>query len=227
MLGLLSDFTDMLAHTVHSPWLWLIVFGVAGLDALLPFMPSETTVVTVAVLVQGDPGMLVTLAFVATIGAVTGDCLGYLIGRTAGIAVVARLQRGEQGRRRYEWARGVVQRQAPMLIMAARYIPGGRAATSLATGSTRYPARKFVLFDLAGAGIWATYSTLIGWIGGRAFEDKPLYGLLLAFAIGLTMVGLMEIGRRALARRGLFAMDTLDPVDGAADPITEPAPTTP
>ncbi|MDT4994928.1 MAG: hypothetical protein QOH97_4820 [Actinoplanes sp.] len=32
-----------------SPWTLVVVFAVAGLDAVLPFMPSETTVVAAAV----------------------------------------------------------------------------------------------------------------------------------------------------------------------------------
>jgi hypothetical protein len=36
-----------------SPWLLVVVFAVAGLDAILPFMPSESTVVAVGVVAAG------------------------------------------------------------------------------------------------------------------------------------------------------------------------------
>ncbi|HEY0495636.1 MAG TPA: DedA family protein, partial [Kutzneria sp.] len=36
---------DLVRELAASPWLWVAVFLIAGLDALLPFMPSETTVV--------------------------------------------------------------------------------------------------------------------------------------------------------------------------------------
>jgi membrane protein DedA with SNARE-associated domain len=203
---LLEYVTELLRGTLGSPWLWVIVFLVAGLDALLPFMPSETTVITVAVLIGTDLPQLALLALVTAIGAWVGDCLGYTVGAAAGPHALARLQRGPNGIRRYEWAKIQVRRNAVLLILAARYLPGGRVASGLANGSMGYPPRKFVLLDAVGASIWAVYSVLIGLVGGATFTDEPEKGLLLSFAIGLLLVGAIETGRRVrvriLTRRG-------------------------
>ncbi|GAA3553105.1 VTT domain-containing protein [Amycolatopsis ultiminotia] len=200
-MELLDQVTELLRGTLGSPWLWVLVFAVAGLDALLPFMPSETTVVTVAVLLGPDPGRLALLVLAAALGAVAGDCLGYAVGRAAGPRAIARLQRGPSGRRRYEWARTQVRKQAPLLIIAARYLPGGRVASALANGSLGYPLRRFVPLDALGATLWAIYSALIGLAGGTAFADRPGYGLLLSFVLALLLVALVEFGRRLRARR--------------------------
>jgi hypothetical protein len=45
MVELIDHVSDHLQRMVHSPWLWIALFLVAGLDASLPFMPSETTVI--------------------------------------------------------------------------------------------------------------------------------------------------------------------------------------
>jgi membrane protein DedA with SNARE-associated domain len=198
---LLEQFTALVRGTLGSPWLWLIVFGVAGLDALLPFMPSETTVLIVAVLLGPRPGELALLTLVAALGAWAGDCLGYAVGRSAGPRVIARLQRGPAGRRRYEWARLRIERHAALLIIAGRYLPGGRVASSLANGSLRYPLRRFMPLDAAGATLWAVYSVLIGFAGGVTFTDEPEKGLLLSFGIGLGLVSAIEFGRRLRPRR--------------------------
>jgi len=195
-VGLLGQVTEVLRDALGSPWLWMLVFAVAGLDALLPFMPSETTVVTVAVLLGPDPARLAVLAAVAAGGAWAGDCLGYAVGRSAGPRAIARLQRGQDGRRRHDWARDQVRRNGGLLIIAARYLPGGRVAGALATGSLGYPLRKFVALDAAGAAIWAVYSVLIGFAGGAAFADEPAKGLLLSFSLGLGLVFAIETGRR-------------------------------
>ncbi|GAB3137930.1 VTT domain-containing protein [Amycolatopsis stemonae] len=192
----LGQLTDLLRDALGSPWLWVLVFAVSGLDALLPFMPSETTVVTVAVLVGPDPRQLALLAAVAAGGAWVGDCLGYAVGRAAGPRAIARLHRGPEGRRRYEWAREQVRRNGGLLIIAARYLPGGRVASALANGGLGYPLRRFVPLDLAGAAIWAVYSVLIGLAGGAAFADEPVKGLLLSFSLGLGLVFAIEAGRR-------------------------------
>jgi len=202
---LLEQFTALVHGTLGSPWLWVIVFGVAGLDALLPFMPSETTVLIVAVLLGPHPAGLAALALVAAVGAWTGDCVGYAVGRSAGPRVITRLQRGPAGRRRYEWARQRIERHGALLIIAGRYLPGGRVASSLANGSLRYPLSRFMPLDAAGAALWAIYSVLIGFAGGATFTDEPEKGLLLSFGIGLALVAVIEFGRRLrprLARQG-------------------------
>jgi membrane protein DedA with SNARE-associated domain len=197
---LLEQITGLLRTTLGSPWLWVLVFAIAGMDALLPFMPSETTVLIVAVLVGPDLGRLAFLALVAAAGAWTGDCLGYAIGRSAGPRAIARLQRGPAGRQRYEWARNRIDKHATLLIVAARYLPGGRVASALATGSMHYPLGRFVPLDAAGAALWAVYSVLIGYIGGATFADEPGKGLLVSFGIGLALVTAIEFGRRLRLR---------------------------
>ena len=195
-MELLAHVTELLRDALGSPWLWVLVFAVSGLDALLPFMPSETTVVTVAVLLGPDPANLTLLAAVAAGGAWAGDCLGYAVGRAAGPRAIARMQRGPEGQRRYAWAQDQVRRNGGLLIIAARYLPGGRVASALANGSLGYPLRRFVPLDLAGAAIWAVYSVLIGLAGGAAFADEPVKGLLLSFSLGLGLVVAIEAGRR-------------------------------
>lgn len=208
MLDLLSQVTGPLTAALGSPWLWVIVFGVSALDALLPFMPSEGSVILVAVLLGADFPALVSLVLLAAVGALAGDCLGHLLGRNAGPRVIARLQRGEKSARRYEWARATVTKHAVLLIIAGRYLPGGRVASGLATGALRYPFGRFVVFDALGALLWAVYSVAIGFAGGARFAGEPEKGLLLAFGLGLLMVGVIELLRRGgTARSGATRED--------------------
>ncbi|HKS48399.1 MAG TPA: VTT domain-containing protein [Amycolatopsis sp.] len=216
MFDLLNEITEVLRGTLGSPWLWLIVFAVAGLDALLPFMPSETTVVTVAVLLGPDLKRLTLLAVIATAGAWAGDCVSYRIGRRAGPAMLTSLQR--RNRERYEWARARVEAHNTLLIIAARYLPGGRVASGLATGSMGVSWPRFALLDLLGSGIWAVYSACVGMIGGASFADEPGKGLLLSFAIGLLMVGVLALLRRLRSRHAARTVRIRDP-----EPVRRPA----
>lgn len=200
MFELLDQVVTVLRSTVDSPWLWLLVFLITGLDALIPFSPSETTVVTVAVLVSPDPELLLLLIVVSAAGAFAGDCASHAMGRFAGPSLINRFSRGEKGAARIEWARAKVHQHAALLLLVARYLPGGRFATGIATGGIRYPWRKFVVLDGTGATIWAAYSVLIGYIGGAYFADNPGKALLLAFGIALLTVGMVELGRRIWAR---------------------------
>lgn len=217
MLEILDRVGELLAGTLGSPWLWLIVFAVAGLDALLPFMPSETTVITVAVLLGPELPKLALLVLTAAVGALAGDCASHAIGR--GAAPVLRRWLRAGGKDRYQWARRQVERNTGLLIVAGRYLPGGRVASGLATGSTGVPWARFVALDALGTAIWATYSVLIGAIGGASFEGQPAKGLLLSFGIGLIMVGVIEVARRLRSRHGTRPVPGCDrePVPGAAD----------
>lgn len=218
MFELLDSIGELLRGTLASPWLWLIVFAVSALDALLPFMPSETTVVTVAVLLGPDLPRLALLVAMAAVGALAGDCLSYWIGRRAGPRMLARLQRGERGQARYEWARTQVDRHNALLIVAARYLPGGRVASGLATGSMGVPWPRFLALDALGTCTWAVYSVCIGCVGGAAFADSPGKGLALSFAIGLILVGAIEVVRRIRSRHAARRL-----IDGDPDPVRRPA----
>ncbi|MEU9119269.1 VTT domain-containing protein [Streptomyces sp. NPDC048506] len=189
MFDQLDQFAEPLRGMVGSPWLWLVVLVVSGLDALLPFMPSETTVVLVAVLIGPDLPLLALLAGVAAAGALAGDCLGYAVGRYAGPRAIARLLRGERGRARHARARARVERHAALLVVAGRFLPGGRVVAALSTGSVRFPLRRFVLLDAVGAGLWALCSAALGGLGGAALTDSPARGMLLASGIGLLVAG--------------------------------------
>ncbi|MCR3720046.1 MULTISPECIES: DedA family protein [Prauserella salsuginis group] len=202
MFDVLHDITTLLQSHLDEPWLWLVVFAIAGLDALLPFMPSESTVITMAVLLgTSDVTALAGLTAVAAFGAWAGDCAGHGIGRGLGPFGISRLVRSERGRRNYAWAADRLDRHAVVLIVAGRYFPGGRVASALATGGLRYPFGRFALLDLAGTTIWAVYSVLIGAAGAASFADDPVAGLLAAFALGLLTLGFVEGGRRLLSRR--------------------------
>lgn len=203
MLELLNEFAALLRDALDSPWLWLLLFVVSGLDALLPFMPSESSVMTVAVLLGPDFPALAALTAVAASGALAGDLLGHSVGRVAGPRTLRRLQRNERGRRTYEWARCKVHRHATLIVVAGRYVPGGRVASALATGSLRFPVARFAVLDAIGVTIWAVYAVAVGYAGAASFTDNPVMGLLVAFGLGLLVVGCVEIGRRIVSRRGL------------------------
>ena len=87
------------------------------------------------------------------------------------------------------------------LIIVCRFIPGGRTAVTLCCGMISYPRRRFVIATAIAATIWALYSFFIGRLGGRAFEDKPWAGLLVAFGITLAVSGLIELIRRIRGSR--------------------------
>ena len=87
------------------------------------------------------------------------------------------------------------------LIVVCRFVPGGRTAVTLCCGIVGYPRRRFVVATAVAGVIWAAYSFFIGRVGGRAFEDQPWAGLLLAFGVTIAVSGLIEAVRRIRVSR--------------------------
>jgi len=193
---------DQFTHLVSdaSGWAYVIILLFALLDAVLPIVPSEATVITAGVVAAGGDLSLPLVIVTAAAGAFLGDNSAYLIGRRFGDGAKRRFLSGEKARKRMQWAEDQLARRSTELIIAARFIPGGRTAVALTAGVVRFPWKRFATLDTIAAVSWALYAALLGYFGGRAFEDAPWKGLLLALALAL-VVTLATEGVRALLRR--------------------------
>ena len=134
-------------------------------------------------------------------GAFLGDNLCYLLGSRFGPWIEHRFFRSEKGAKRRDWAERSLERYGMPLIVVCRFIPGGRTAVMLSCGIVRYDRRRFIIATAIAGVIWACYSFFLGRLGGKAFEDKPWAGLLIAFGGTLAVSGLIELIRRLRARR--------------------------
>jgi membrane protein DedA with SNARE-associated domain len=179
---------DLVRELAASPWLWAAVFLIAGLDALLPFMPSETTVVLVGVLIAPSAAGLAQLILVAAAGAFAGDVAAYLLGRSSGNAVLTRIMRRENGIRAREWAQRQLETRGRLLIIFGRYVPGGRAATLATAGALGFSPSWFLPPEVAGVLLWGTQAALVGFVGGATFQDQPLLGMTVSYGFVILMV---------------------------------------
>jgi membrane-associated protein len=177
---------------------YFIAVLLPAFDALIPLLPSETAVIALGVATAGsaDPRAVVLVAL-AAFGAFLGDNAAYLLGRRFGPAAARRVFVGERGARRRAWAERSLHRFGAGIIIGCRFIPGGRTAITLTCGLVGYPRRRFVVATACAAVIWASYACFIGRLGGKAFEDRPWAGLLLALGLTVVISVLIEAARRA------------------------------
>jgi membrane-associated protein len=198
LLGVFDQVTTVLSD---SWWTYPLIFGIAAGDAVLPILPGETAVVTGGVL-SSHTGLNLLLVIVAgALGAFVGDSVMYLIGRWAGPWARRTVLSGERSAKTLRWAEDQLRERGGSIIVVARFIPGGRTATTFVSGTTEYPYRKFAAADAIGATLWSIYNALIGRIGGATFENQTWKALLLAFAVALVGAGLIEGVRHLLSRR--------------------------
>ena len=198
---------DLAQLDISSPVSYLVAVLVPALDALIPLLPSETAVIALGVATAGraDPRIAVLVAL-AALGAFLGDNAAYLLGRRFGPAVSRWIFVGERGERRRAWAQHSLEEYGTRIIVACRFIPGGRTAVTLTCGLIGYPRRSFVLGTALAGVLWASYAFFIGRLGGQAFEGRPWAGLLVGLGLTVVVSGVIEafrrLRRRARARRG-------------------------
>ena len=194
-----NQFTQYVASA--SGWAYAAIFLLAMLDAILPVVPSETSVITAGVVASSGQLSLPLVVASATVGAAAGDNLAYLIGRRFGGPATRRFFSSEKSRQRLSWAERQLKQRGGQLILVGRFIPGGRTVVTLSAGLLHYPWRRFAALDAVAAFVWALYAASLGYFGGRAFEHAAWKGLLLALGVGFAIAGLVEAVRWVLRRR--------------------------
>jgi membrane-associated protein len=177
-------------------WSYLVVFAASLLDAFFPFVPSETVVITAGVVASSGDLHLWLVIVCAAAGAIAGDNISYGIGALLGERTVKRLFRSDKARRGFEWAEHQLETRGFYLIIIARFIPGGRIAVTFSSGYTHaMPWRRFIVADVIAGVVWASYAALLGYVGGKQFEEAPWKGLILAFVVAVSLALGVEVVR--------------------------------
>jgi membrane protein DedA with SNARE-associated domain len=193
-------FQSLLHLLGEPPLAYLILFAIAAGDAVFPAFPSETAAITAGLLsAVGDLNVGLAIASAAS-GAFVGDNSSYLVGRFAGSPIRRRYFGEGRGKQAVGWAERQLEDRGGYVIVVARFIPGGRTAATFTAGTVRFSWWRFAFFAAVAGIIWATYAVMLGYFGGRMFEQHPWLGLLVALGIAFTITAVVE-GRRHLRRK--------------------------
>lgn len=198
---MLESINELISSVVGSPWAYLAIFATCAVDAFFPIVLSETAVIAAAAVAASAGQSLGLIFVVAVLGAFIGDHVSYAIGRGLGRPGVRWLLRGTKGRAAVEWGQQMLRTRGGLMIVALRFVPGGRTATTLTAGMLRYPLRRFVGFDILAACAWVLYAELIGYWAGDAFEGNPLQAVMVGVIVSVGISVVVEAGRLFLRRR--------------------------
>lgn len=186
MFDVINTFIE--AHA-DEPWALLVIGVCTVIDGIFPPIPSESLVVGLAAISAstGVPPWW-ALALVAAGAAWIGDNLAYLIGRAIGVRWLTR--RLPRLSRALDRAEHQLKRRGAMIIIVARFIPGGRVAVNLTCGASVFAHRRFMVLTIISAVSWAAYSVGLGTVAGAWLHDNPI----LAATIGVVMAVVLGIG---------------------------------
>ncbi|MGW0615601.1 DedA family protein [Streptomyces sp. NPDC002788] len=183
----------------------LSAFGVLGVGVVLFaetglligfFLPGDSLLFTAGLLCTGtaDRALKLSLApllVAAAVGALAGSQCGYLLGRKAGGALLARSRspRLHEGARRAE---ELLQRYGcAKAIVLARFVPVVRTVLNPMAGALRVPVRTFTVWQVSGGLVWSTGLTLAGYALGSSVPNVDRYLLpMVAVIVALSLVPL-------------------------------------
>jgi membrane protein DedA with SNARE-associated domain/membrane-associated phospholipid phosphatase len=198
-------------HTIEDAgqalgkWTYLLVGVLAYLEtgAFIGLVaPGETTVIVGGLVAgQGRISLMLLIAIVWTC-AVLGDLTSYTLGRKLGREFMVRHGgRVKITEERLEQVEAFFERRGGATILIGRFIGLVRAIAPFIAGASRMPLRKFLPYDVLGAGLWASAFCVLGFVFWRSFDQltawvsRGLFAFSLFVALVVGIVFLIRLER--------------------------------
>lgn len=181
-----------------------VFLGVMAENAGIP-IPGETILLAAGFFASQGHFHLGWVILLAALGAMVGDNLGYLLGDKVARPFLAR-----HGRfllltpPRLRAIEAFFERHGEKTILFARFVSGLRVVAALFAGLSGMRWRIFFLYNAAGAVLWATAISLLGFFFGESWDLLQKWvGLGGVIAVGVVLLAflLMTLLRRARALR--------------------------
>ena len=180
-----------------GPWTYLLVGLMAFLEAAAfvgLLIPGETTIVVGGVVAgQGQIDIIVLIA-IAWSMAVFGDLTGYMLGRRLGRPFLVRHgPRFGLGEERIEQAEKFFAAHGGKAIFIGRFVGIVRSLAPFLAGSSRMSLRRFIPYDVLGAGIQSTLLCLVGFYFWQSLDKVLEFVERGALALGVTITVVVAI----------------------------------
>jgi membrane-associated protein len=170
---------------LSGPLGYLLLFGLVGAESTGVPLPGETALIAAGILARDGHFQITLVIAVAAVGAILGDNIGYLIGRTGGRAVLEAHGPLERHRRSIlEHGEPFFARHGPKAVFLGRWVAGLRIAAAWLAGIERMPWHIFVFWNALGGIAWATSIGLLAYLLGptaeRIIKDVGIAGIAIA-----------------------------------------------
>jgi membrane protein DedA with SNARE-associated domain/diacylglycerol kinase family enzyme len=199
------------ASRTLGDWAYPAVAGFAFLETgafVGLLVPGETAVVVGGVVAERGGVELLPLIGLVWLAAVAGDLVSFLLGRRLGRPFLERHgPRFQLGPDRLARVDRFYERHGGKAVLLGRFTGLVRAVSPFVAGASGLALRRFVLWSAAGALLWATTFTLVGYGFSESFAESGETaarigaGAVLAAALGFVAVARLRSGRRG-GRRG-------------------------
>ena len=186
----MSDFLITVKPYLDHYGYWAL-FGAILLENFGLPVPGETLLIASALLASQGKMHIVPLLVTACIAAITGDNMGYAIGRFGGRRLVFRYGRYVLiTEERLQKAEGFFRRYGGAVVVMARFFAVLRQLNGIVAGTAKMRWYRFLIYNMLGAALWVTFWGMLFYeLGERA----------LRFGAGINTVQFCLLGGLAAA----------------------------
>ncbi len=173
---MLTSLVDRLL-TLNATLVYVVIAAlVFAEDALFVgfVLPGETAAVLGGVIASQGRVHLWLIMVLVIAAAITGDSVGYEIGRHFGPRILA-IKLLDKRRRRLDDAQDFLRRRGGGAVFLGRFVAFFRAVMPALAGISRMPYPKFLTFNAAGGIIWGAGFVLIGYLAGNSYKTVEGY----------------------------------------------------
>jgi len=178
-------------------WTYLLVGALAFFEtgAFIGLIAPGETAMLLGGLVAGQGQIdVITLIAIVWTAAVAGDLTSFFLGRRLGRAFLMKhgpkVQITEP---RLEQVEAFFDKHGGKAILIGRFVGLVRAIAPFIAGSSGMPIRRFLPYDVIGAGLWTSTFVLLGYIFWQSFSQLVDYAKKGALALGAVIVLVVAI----------------------------------
>jgi undecaprenyl-diphosphatase len=180
-----------------GPWTYLLVAVLAYAEAaafLGLVVPGETAIIVAGVVAgQGEIDIVALIALVWACS-VAGDLTGYVLGKRLGRPFLLRHgPRVGVSEERVHQVDGFFERHGGKAVFVGRFVGLVRALSPFLAGSSGMRLRRFIPYDVLGAGIQVTILCLVGFVFWHSLDRVLAIAKQGALALGVTITLVVAI----------------------------------
>ena len=156
-----------------APWLYVAVGTLAAAEAAILVglvFPGETALLIGGFAASQGRVNLAVMVAVAVGAAIVGDSIGYEVGRHFGPRIRDTRVGRWVGQDRWERAERSLQHRGGPAVMFGRWVGILRAIVPGVAGMTRMPYRRFLIWNVIGALVWAPTMVIGGYLAGSSYR---------------------------------------------------------
>ncbi|MBI5050205.1 MAG: bifunctional DedA family/phosphatase PAP2 family protein [Nitrospirae bacterium] len=168
---------SLLPHLNHWGYYVLLLMTFLETSAFLGFLvPGESMVVIAGLLTSRGVLELGDVIWVASLGAIMGDTVGYFIGRRFGEGFFLKYGKYFFFKKEYlDEAQGFFDKHGGKTVFFGRFMAWLRAFAPVVAGISKMHYPGFLFFNVAGGIAWAATFSLLGYFVGNSWDIIRAY----------------------------------------------------